>query len=108
MVWRNFLRRAITSRHRGLATATVYGLSLAVRLTSAAGEEAELPAQYVQRTMPVISIMTKAGTRAPYEDWRTPLGRSSFGPAGHSVRQAAARVCETSIPTSSMQDGLRP
>ena len=69
MVWRNFLRRAITSRHRGLATATVYGLSLAVRLTSAAGEEAELPAQYVQRTMPVISIMTRAGTRAPYEDW---------------------------------------
>ena len=58
MIWSNFLNRlTITSRHRGLATATIYGLSLAIRFTSAAGEEAEFPAQFVHRTKPVISIM---------------------------------------------------
>jgi hypothetical protein len=59
MIRKTFVNRlAITSR-RGLATAVVYGLSLAVRFTSAAGEEVELPVQSVQRTSPAISIMTR-------------------------------------------------
>jgi hypothetical protein len=70
MVWRNFVNQlAITSRRRGIATAVVYGLSLAVRFTSAAGEEVEIPAQSVQKAKPVMSIMTGAGPRLPYEDW---------------------------------------
>ena len=70
MVWSNFLSRlAITSRYRGLTTATIYGLSLAVRFTSAAGEGVEVPAQYVQRATSVTSVMTKASPRSPYEDW---------------------------------------
>ena len=69
MVWKNFVNRlAITPRRRGLATALVYGLSLAVRFTSAAGEEVEIPARSVQRTHPAISIMTK-GAQLPYQDW---------------------------------------
>ena len=40
MIWKNFVSRpAIRSSRRGLATTVVYGLSLAVRFTSAAGEE---------------------------------------------------------------------
>jgi hypothetical protein len=70
MTWRNFVKRqAITSRRRGLASAVVFGLSLAVRFTSAAGEEVEIPAQSVQRTKPVISVLTGASPRLPYEDW---------------------------------------
>ena len=74
MTWKTFVNRlAITSRRRGLATAVIYGLSLAVRFTSAAGEEVEIPAQSVQRTHPVISIMTRDHASLPYQDW----GRSS-------------------------------
>ena len=49
----NFVSRlAITSRRRVLATALVYGLSLAVRFTSATGEEMEIPAQSAQSAHP--------------------------------------------------------
>jgi hypothetical protein len=70
MTWKNFIsRQAITSRRRGLATATLYGLSLAVRFTSAAGEEVEIPAHSVQTTHPLVSIMTRDGSGLPYQDW---------------------------------------
>ena len=70
MIWNNFVSLiAITSRRRAVATAIVYGLSLAVRFTSATGEEVEIPAQSVQRTNPVMSIMTKDGAQLPYADW---------------------------------------
>ena len=43
MIWKNFVSPlAVTSRRRVVATAPVYGLSLAVRFTSAAGEEVEI------------------------------------------------------------------
>jgi hypothetical protein len=70
MIWSNFVNRlAITLRRRGLATAIVYGLSLAVRFTSATGEEVELPAQSVQTAKPAISILMETSPRLPYEDW---------------------------------------
>ena len=70
MIWKNFVNRlAITSRRRGLATAVVYGLSLAVRFTSATGEEMEIPAQSAQRAHPMISIMTRDDAQLPYQDW---------------------------------------
>ena len=70
MFWRHFVNRlAIASRRRSLATAVVYGLSLAVRFTSATGEEVEIPAPSVQRTTPLMSMKTGAGPRLPYEDW---------------------------------------
>jgi hypothetical protein len=70
MIGKNFVSRlAITSSRRGLATAVVYGLSLAVRFTSAAGEEVEVPLQSAQRAHALISIMTRDSSRLPYEDW---------------------------------------
>ncbi|MEY9362497.1 hypothetical protein ABH994_005218 [Bradyrhizobium yuanmingense] len=69
-------RLAITSRRKGFVTALVYGLSLGVRFTSAAGEEVEIPAQAVQRTSPVISIMSKVGAQLPYQNW----GRAQLCP----------------------------
>ena len=77
MIGKNFVSRlAITSKRRGLATAVVYGLSLAVRFTSAAGEEVEIPPQYAQRTHPLISVMASDSSRLPYQDW----GRKSVQP----------------------------
>ena len=70
MTWKNFVSPlAITSRRRVVASAVVYGLSLAVRFTSAAGEEVEIPPQSAQRAHPLISIMTRDGARLPYQDW---------------------------------------
>ena len=70
MTWKNFIsRRVIASRRRGLATATLYGLSLAVRFTSATGEEVELPVHYVHPMHPLVSIMTRDGSSLPYQDW---------------------------------------
>ena len=71
MAWNNLIGPcAITSRRRVVTSALMYGLSLTVRFTSAAGEEVEIPAQSPQREHPVISIM--AGNSAqllPYQDW---------------------------------------
>ena len=73
MIWKNVVSLiAITSRRRAVATAIVYGLSLAVRFTSATGEEMEIPAQSVQRTNPVMSIMTRDRAQLPYADWGGP------------------------------------
>jgi hypothetical protein len=60
---------AILSRRRMIASALMYGLSLTVRFTSAAGEEVEIPAQFPQRKHPVISIMAGNGVQLPYHDW---------------------------------------
>ncbi len=70
MIGKNFISRlAITPSRRGLATAVVYGLSLAVRFTSAAGEEVEIPPQSAQRAHPPVSFMTGDSSRLPYQDW---------------------------------------
>ena len=71
MTWKNHvaLLLAIASRRRAVATAIVYGLSLAVRFTSATGEQVEIPAQSVQATNPGMSIITGDGGRLRYADW---------------------------------------
>lgn len=65
MTWKSLAR----SRRRVVAPAVFYGLSLAVRFTSAVGEEVEIPPQPAQRTHPLISIMTRDGAYLPYQDW---------------------------------------
>ena len=60
---------AIVPRRRIAATTMVYGLSLAVRFTSPTGEEIEIPAQSLQRSNSVLSIVTRDGARLPYADW---------------------------------------
>lgn len=60
---------ALMPRRRLVASTIVYGLSLAVRFTSATGEEVEIPAQSVQSTSPVMSIMNRDGTQLPYAAW---------------------------------------
>ncbi|MET0677315.1 MAG: hypothetical protein ABW175_16075 [Bradyrhizobium sp.] len=70
MIRKNFVSRlAIASSRRGLAASVVYGLSLAVRFTSAAGEEVEIPPPSAQRTQPLISIVSTDSSRLPYQDW---------------------------------------
>ena len=70
MIRKTFVSRLATAtRRRGIATATIYGLSLAVRFTSAAGEEVEIPPQSVQRLHPLASVMSGDTASLPYQDW---------------------------------------
>jgi hypothetical protein len=70
MIWKNFVTPlAIKSRRRVAASAVLYGLSLSVRFTSAAGEEVEIPAQSPQGAHPMISIMARTSVQLPYQDW---------------------------------------
>ena len=63
---------AIGPRKRMIATALFYGLSLAVRFTSATGEEVEIPPQSLQRTNPEMYITADDGVPLPYADWGSP------------------------------------
>jgi hypothetical protein len=70
MIWKSIVRtRAIAPRRRMVATALVYGLSMAVRFTSAAGEETEVPPPAAQGTYPMTSITINDGGRTFYRDW---------------------------------------
>ena len=90
MIWNSFVKRlAITSRRRGLATAVVYGLSLAVRFTSATGEEVEIPPQSAQRAHPIISIMAKDD--AFYRDWAPKSARPIVFRHGWPPNSASCR-----------------
>jgi hypothetical protein len=88
---------ALTTRRNGLATAVVYGLSLAVRFTSAAGEEVEIPPQSA-RAQPVFSFMNDNAQR-PVGDWgkfTRPIVFRSGWPTAGSCRGA----CEAPRPAA--------
>lgn len=70
MTWMNFVSLVrIAPRRRMVASAIVYGLSLAVRFTSATGEEVEIPAQSVQNANAVMSIIDNDGASLAYAEW---------------------------------------
>lgn len=84
---------AIAPRRRLVTTAIVYGLSLAVRFTSATGEEVEIPAQSVQRTHPVMSIMTRDSAQLPYADWGPNADQPIFFRRGWPLRVSSMPSC---------------
>jgi hypothetical protein len=89
MIWNNFVNRlAVTSRRKGLTTALVYGLSLSIRFTSAAGEEVEIPAHSPPRAHPMISIMTRNDAQLPYQDWDSKSARPIVFRHGWSLSSA--------------------
>ncbi len=79
MIWKSIVgSRALAPRRRIVAAAIVYGLSLAVRFTSATGEEIQVPARYVQTTKPMISVPTRDGAQLPYADWSLNNAQAAF------------------------------
>jgi hypothetical protein len=69
MAWNFVSSLAIAQRRRVVTNAFVYGLSLAVRFTSATGEETEIPPQAIQRSNLMTSIMINDGGQLFYKDW---------------------------------------
>jgi hypothetical protein len=83
MAWNFVSSLAIAQRRRAVATAIVYGLSLAVRFTSATGEETEIAPQAVQRSNLMTSIMINDGGHVFYKDWPIAFQRGwSLGSRG--------------------------
>lgn len=87
MAWKNFVTPlAIRPRRKVVATALVYGLSLAVRFTSAAGEETEVPPPAPRGAYPITSIMINDGGRT-FKDWPQPQ------PIAFRSRALGSRAC---------------
>jgi hypothetical protein len=83
MAWNLVSSLAIAQRRRAVATALVYGLSLAVRFTSATGEETEIPPQAVQRSNLMTFIMINDGGQLFYKNWPIAFQRGwSLGSRG--------------------------
>jgi hypothetical protein len=83
MAWNFVSSLAIASRRKAVATALVYGLSLAVRFTSATGEQTEIPPQAVQRSNLITSIIINDGGQLFYKDWPIAFQRGwSLGSRG--------------------------
>jgi hypothetical protein len=83
MAWNFVSSLATAQRRRVVATALVYGLSLAVRFTSATGEQTEIPPQAVQRSNLMTSIMINDGGQLFYKDWPIAFQRGwSLGSRG--------------------------
>ncbi len=88
MTWKTFVNLpAIAPRRKVIATAIVYGLSWAVRFSSATGEEVEIPPQAVQSTSPVTSIVINDGAQLFNEDWPLAANRG-WSPDSRGCRAA--------------------
>ena len=102
MAWNNFVTPlAIRPRRKVVATALVYGLSLAVRFTSAAGEETEVPPPAPQGAYPIPSIMINDGGRAFYKDWPRPAQPIAFRSRALGYRGCSA-TCDGPMPSPLM------
>lgn len=102
---------AITSRRKVVASAIIYGLSLAVRFTSATGEEVEIPPQFVQSTDSAIAIISKDGSQPSYLDFglnaAQPIVLRHSGPLTHQSCHVAC-VRDAAVPAPSRPSCLSP
>ena len=70
MFWTNSTSRLVnTSRRKVLATALMYGASMTVRSSSAAGEETKPAKHFPERNDPMTTVATKDGVQIFYKDW---------------------------------------
>ena len=105
MAWKNFVGPlAVAPRRRVVATALMYGLSLTVRFTSAAGEEVEIPPQSAQSTNPITSIMMNGGAQILHKDWPPAALHRGWQIGAKGCRTA----CEGSTPMPSLSNCAAP
>jgi hypothetical protein len=101
MAWKNVSPFAIAPRRRVVATALMYGLSLTVRFTSAAGDETEIPAQAAQSASPMTSVMMNDSAKI-FKDWSSKSARSIV--FHRNSPKSCSAMCESPGPISSMSN----
>lgn len=102
MAWKKFVNPlAIRPRRKVAATALVYGLSLAIRFTSAAGEETEVPPPAARGIYPMTSIMINDSGRTFYRDLPRPAQPIAFRSSAPGSRGCRA-TCEGPMPSPLM------
>jgi hypothetical protein len=106
MAWKNLVSSlAITRRRRVIATALVYGLSLAVRFTSATGDETEIPPQAAQGANPMTSIMLNDSAQIFYKNLPLTSAQPIALRRGRPLASRGCRAaCEGPIPISLMSN----
>jgi hypothetical protein len=111
MIWKTFVSQiVIRSRKKAIATALVYGLSLAVRYTSATGEVIEVQPQSSQNTNGAFFSVINDAFRFPYRDWRASTAqpivfRHGSGPLSSG---GCHPECDLSLPAPSKPSCLAP
>jgi hypothetical protein len=97
MTWKKCIALlASATRRRAIATALMYGLSLGVRFTSAAGEEVEIPTQALMANdgAQIIHLTLPSETAQPialYRGW--PVGSRGCGAACESLMAVPPTRC---------------
>ena len=98
MSWNFVSSLAIAPRRRAVSSAIVYGLSLAIRFTSATGEEVEIPPQALQSLNRMTSIMNSDGAQL-FNNWPSkpaqPIGSARWVLGSRGCHAA----CESAIAT---------
>ncbi len=89
-------RLAIRPRRKMVATALIYGLSMAVRFTSAAGEEAEIAPQAARGSYPLTSVIINDGGRVITRDWAGPARPIAM--RGTPTFKGCRTTCDGSTP----------
>jgi hypothetical protein len=97
MIRNRFVSRlAIRPRRKMVATALIYGLSMAVRFTSAAGEQTEVAPEAARGSYPITSIMINNGGSVVTKDWPRPAQPIAM-PATPTFKGCRA-ACDSSTP----------
>jgi hypothetical protein len=108
MAWKHFVNPlAVGPRRKVVATALVYGFSLTVRFTSAAGVETEVPPPAAQGIHPMTSIMINDGRWAFYNDWPRPAQSIAFHNRAPASRRCSV-ACEGPVPSPLMSNCPAP
>ena len=95
MTWKNFVGPVkLVPRRRMAASAIMYGLSLAVRFTSATGEEIEIPPQAIQSAGPG-TIMISDGAQLFHD--RTPRPAQPIGFPSWLLSPSCRAGCESPV-----------
>lgn len=95
MIWKNPALLGRTWRRNAVTSAVLYGLSLSIRFTSAAGEEIEVPVQAVERSQAMFSIIMNDGEHASEKNWS---GRTAVPLASH---RGSPKITAGATPNSS-------
>jgi hypothetical protein len=105
MAWKNFVNPlAIRPRRKVVATALVYGLSLAVRFISAAGAGTEIAPQAAQGINPMTSVVITDGGQIFWANWPSKPAQPLSFRNGALASRGCRAACESTMASPLMSN----